>query len=69
MTGVKQRMVILMALGILFVAILVLFDFLVLDPGGSGFTGEANAKCAQHGGVRNMNAQQGWVVCNDGKAF
>ena len=30
---------------------------------------EANARCADHGGVREWNSGWGTVVCRDGTAF
>lgn len=44
------------------------FDRTVLDPGGRGFSGEANDFCRSHDGVKEMNAYQGFVICRDGTA-
>jgi hypothetical protein len=50
------------------IAALIVVDRLWLDPGGRGFAGEANDFCVQHGGVKEMNAYQGFVICWDGTA-
>lgn len=46
----------------------VVFDRMVLDPGGRGFAGDANDACADHDGVKEMNAFQGTIICRDGWA-
>lgn len=53
---------------LLFTAGLIWFDRAVLDPGGRGFSGEANDFCRDHGGVKEMNPHQGVVICWDGAA-
>jgi hypothetical protein len=49
------------------VALVFLADRLWLDHGNRGFSGVANEFCA-FGGVKEMNPQQGFIICWDGTA-
>lgn len=63
-----SREIVAAVLFIVLVAGFVVLDRTVLDPGGRGFGGEANDFCKAHRGVKEMNAQQGFVICWDGTA-
>lgn len=64
----KELIAVAILVLVLFVAGIILFDRIVLDPGGGGLARDANDACATHNGVRSIRAQEGVIICRDGWA-
>lgn len=46
----------------------VVIVWLAFATSGGSFTEDANRACTGHGGIKEMDAHQGYVICRDGVA-